>query len=278
MSKFFRYTILSFLPFLVIGCAAAPQVQETSSQEPEVREVPVVELPKPVVVQETITPQPVEISPQVLEPEPPAVQSEPEKPAIQKDLDKPEPAEIVPEPAAAPELVKEEPQQPEQEQQVAAEVQKEPEPVKEEPKQPEPVMPKDEIIAEFEGVTITRETYDQTKSELEKVVEQLNKITATRDYNKWLDFLSPQYKRDYSDPAVLKVVSEALPVKGIKLKTLKDFFTYVFVPSRSKIRVDDIVFLSPQRVNVLMRQEGKTVLIYGIENTNGEWKLLSPKY
>lgn len=277
MRRFFRYAILNFLPILIIGCAAAPRAQETSSQEPEMRETPAAEAPKPAVVQESVKPEPVEVPQQLPEPEKPAVQKEPEQQPKRAEI-LPPPVEQEKEPDPEPEPVKEEPKQPEPVQLAVTEVQKEPEPVKEEPKQPEPVQPKDEVIAEFEGVTITRETYDQTKSELEKVVDQLNKITATKDYNKWVEFLSPQYKYDYSNPTVLKVVSEALPVKGIKLRSLKDYFTYVFVPSRSKIRVDDIQFLSPERVNVLMKQGGRTVIIYGIENTKGKWKLISPKY
>lgn len=269
MKRFFRYSMFNFLPVVIIGCAAAPPVQEALSQEPDVTEVQ--EIQKTPVA---AAPEPVETINQIPEPKKTVVQKQPEQPRSA------EVAPVVAEPIKMLETVpvKEEPIQPEPVQHIVTEVQKEPDAVQEEPVQAEPVHSKDDVIAEVEGVTITRETYDQTKSELEKVVDQLNKITATKDYNKWIEFLSLQYRHDYSNPAVLKVVSETLPIKGIKLKSLKDYFTYVFVPSRSKIRVDDIQFLTPQRVNVIMKKGEDAVIIYGIENTDGSWKLISPKY
>jgi len=142
---------------------------------------------------------------------------------------------------------------------------------------PEPAEEKNTIIAEFEGVTITKETYDQTKTEMEKIVEKLNRITATKDYTQWRTFLSEEYKEQYSQPLTLKKVSEALPVKGIKLKSLRDYFTYVFVPSRQNVRVDDIKFVSPTRVDVIMQQGNTSLLVYGLENIDGSWKLIPPK-
>ena len=142
---------------------------------------------------------------------------------------------------------------------------------------PEPVEEKNTVIAEFEGVTITKETYDQTKTEMEKIVEQLNKITASKDYRQWLTFLSEDYKQQYSQALTLQKVSEALPVKGIKLKSLKDYFIYVFVPSRQNVRVDDIKFVSPTRVDVIMKQANVSLLVYGLENIDGTWKLIPPK-
>ncbi len=142
---------------------------------------------------------------------------------------------------------------------------------------PEPIEEKDTVIAEFEGVTITKETYDQTKTEMEKIVAQLNRITATKDYTQWITFLSDEYTRAYSQASTLKKVSEALPVKGIKLKSLKDYFTYVFVPSRQNVRVDDIKFVSPTRVDVIMKQANVSLLVYGLENISGSWKLIPPK-
>ena len=117
----------------------------------------------------------------------------------------------------------------------------------------------------------------QTKTEMEIIVDKLNHITATKDYAQWLTFLSDEYKRYYSQTATLNKVSEALPVKGIKLKSLKDYFTYVFVPSRQNVRVEDIKFVSPTRVNVIMKQANVSLLGYSLENIDSSWKLIPPK-
>ena len=142
---------------------------------------------------------------------------------------------------------------------------------------PAPADEKHTVIAEFEGVTITKETYNQTKTEMEIIVDKLNHITATKDYAQGLTFLSDEYKRYYSQTATLNKVSEALPVKGIKLKSLKDYFTYVFVPSRQNVRVEDIKFVSPTRVNVIMKQANVSLLGYSLENIDSSWKLIPPK-
>lgn len=266
---------------VIIGCSAAPPAQPEPAQPPETPVVepqpepvapPVESVPaatiteaKPVVKQEPAQPTaPVKKAPPVkierLKPATP-VQTKPVAPAATPVVPevKKEEAPVQPEPVVEPEPIAE----------------KTPMPVEE--KKPEPVAEKDTIVAKFEGVTITKETYDQTKTEMEKVVEQLNRITASKDYTKWLSFLSDEFQRQYSKAATLQTVSEALPVKGIKLKSLKDYFTYVFVPSRQNIRVDDIKFVSPTRVNVIMKQGNVSLLIYAIENIDGKWKLLPSK-
>lgn len=136
-------------------------------------------------------------------------------------------------------------------------------------------MPDNDIVAQFEDVTITKQTFQKTKTELETVVEELNKITLSRDYQKWLTYLSDDYRRNFSDKTVLEDVSDSLPTKGIRLKNLKDYFTFVFVPSRQNMRVDDIQFVSPTRVYVIMEiTPDSPAAIYIIEKFSDGWKLV----
>lgn len=140
---------------------------------------------------------------------------------------------------------------------------------------PNDVTPEEEVVATFDTVTITKATFLNTKSEIQVVVETLNTITFARDYNKWLTFLSDEYRATYSDPATLDSVSASLPIKGVQLKNLKDYFMYVFVPSRQNMRVDDIQFVSPTRVYVLMEiSPGSQAAIYILEKFNGFWQLV----
>lgn len=137
--------------------------------------------------------------------------------------------------------------------------------------------PENEVIAEFGDIKITKKDYHDTMSEVKKVVEGLNKTTATRDYGKWLTYLSEEYKREYSKASTLKAAVENLKKKnvvGLKLTTLKDYFTYIFVAARQNIRADDIEFLSPVRVNVIMITSGKKLLVYDLEKINNRWLLV----
>ncbi|AIW90545.1 MULTISPECIES: hypothetical protein [unclassified Treponema] len=257
MKIIYRYLLLSFFISIAAGCASvSPDVKKEPAPSEEIA------VPAP-------QPEPIK------EPEAP-VKWEPVKPAVPV---KPKPPVKTKEPPAK---VEEPPVKAEEPPAKVEETPAKPEPVieKKEPvveAKPEPVEEKNTVIAEFEGVTITKETYDQTKTEMEKIVEKLNRITATKDYAQWTTFLSEEYKQQYSQPLTLRKVSEALPVKGIKLKSLRDYFMYVFVPSRQNVRVDDIKFVSPTRVDVIMKQANVSLLVYGLENINGSWKLIPPK-
>ena len=235
--------VLAFIISVLVGCSAAPP---SVKEEPAQSEA--VSAPAPVV-----EPEPKETMPSVQqEPAKSAVPVKPAEPKQEAPIRKEEPPAKAEESSVKPESVvtKKEP---------AAKV------------KPAPAEKKQEVIAEFEGVTITKET------EMEKIVENLNRITASKDYSQWLKLLSEEYKQQYSQALTLQKVSEALPVKGIKLKSLRDYFTYVFVPSRQNVRVDDIKFVSPTRVDVIMKQANVSLLVYGLENIDGTWKLIPPK-
>ena len=242
MKTIHRYLFLSLIIGILVGCSTAPSVKEEPVQSETIdastpQPEPVKE-PAPLMQQETVKPAvPTKPNPPVKTKESPVT--------VEKPLAEPKPV-----------VEKKEP---------VVEV------------KPEPVEEKNTVIAEFEGVTITKETYDQTKTEMEKIVESLNRITATKNYSQWITFLSDGYRQQYSQALTLQKVSEALPVKGIKLKSLRDYFTYVFVPSRQNVRVDDIKFVSPTRVDVIMKQGNTSLLVYGLENIDGTWKLIPSK-
>ena len=254
MKIFHRYLFLAFIISVLVGCSAAPS---SVKEEPTPSEEITVPAPQPEPVKEAEVPVKREsVKPTVpVKPKPPVKTKDPPAKVGEPPVKVEEPPAKVEEPPMKPEPVKE--------------------PVVE--VKPEPVEEKNTVIAEFEGVTITKETYDQTKTEMEKIVEKLNRITATKDYAQWTTFLSEEYKQQYSQPLTLRKVSEALPVKGIKLKSLRDYFMYVFVPSRQNVRVDDIRFVSPTRVDVIMKQANVSLLVYGLENINGSWKLIPSK-
>ncbi len=131
------------------------------------------------------------------------------------------------------------------------------------------------IIAQFDSFSVTKHIFNVTKTEIQLVVEDLNTITNSRDYNRWLTYLSEEYRINFSNPAVLEKVTASLPTKGVKVLTLKDYFTYVFVPSRQNMRVDDITFVSPTRVYVIMEIAPKQpAAIYILEKTGEGWKLV----
>lgn len=145
---------------------------------------------------------------------------------------------------------------------------------------PGPAGDDNEVVVTVDSVGITKHEFEKTKSEIEVVVEDLNKITETQNYDAWLAYLDPDYRKTLTDRAYLDRVSKSLPralqERKIRLLTLEDYFKYVFVPSRQNIRVDDIQFITPTRVYVIMEiSHGQTAAVYILEkNQNGEWKLV----
>jgi len=136
-------------------------------------------------------------------------------------------------------------------------------------------MNDDDVVVRFDTIAITKEAFITTKSEIETVVDDLNKITTDRDYERWLGYTSEEYREVFSGRDVLDRVSASLPTKGVRLRTLQDYFNYVFVPSRQNMRVDDIQFVSPTRVYVIMEiTPSSPAAIYILENTPKGWKLV----
>lgn len=134
----------------------------------------------------------------------------------------------------------------------------------------------EEVVAQFEGVSITKKDKEIAKSEIEEVVKKLNEITAKKDYGRWRYWLSTEYKKEFSKPEVLKKTSEGLPsnLKGKQLKSIEDYFYYVFVPSRQNGRVDDIVYLTPTKVRVLKITATQSLIFYNLEKIGDRWLLV----
>ncbi|UTC63239.1 hypothetical protein E4O00_08460 [Treponema sp. OMZ 788] len=147
---------------------------------------------------------------------------------------------------------------------------------KAQPKVETPKPADEEVVAQFEGVSITKKDKEVAKSEIEEVVKKLNEITAKKDYGRWRYWLSTEYIKEFSKPDVLKKTSEGLPAafKGKQLKSIEDYFYYVFVPSRQNGRVDDIAYLTPTKVQVLMMTATKALIFYNLEKIDDRWLLV----
>lgn len=132
-----------------------------------------------------------------------------------------------------------------------------------------------EHTADTEIYEMGEEEYQETKKDLSKLVEELNQIIASRNYQKWLTYLTGEYKEYYSDPEVLQEYSEAPLLKkyDIKLRSLKDYFNYVVVASRKDVHIDDIKALSENKVRAYMIVNTEPIVVYTLEKVDGQWKI-----
>jgi hypothetical protein len=123
-------------------------------------------------------------------------------------------------------------------------------------RQPEPVeaaLVESAPAPEFDPDNVSRDIYEVTKAEVEQLVGKLNTIIAARDYDGWVSYLEDGYFGKISSPAFLQEISNSELMKMQKkiIRTPKEYFLSVVVPSRSNNRVDDIAFITEDKVRVI---------------------------
>lgn len=157
----------------------------------------------------------------------------------------------------------------------------EPGPEQEEP-QPEEIPLEETPVEEpeleetgEEDFVVSEEVFSRTFSDIEELIKKLNKIIGSSKYDSWLEYLTKEYKNYYSDEETLKELSKRpiLQKYNIRLTSLKDYFNYVVAPSRSDVRLDDLVFEDNNRVKAIMIIEDQRVILYQLEKVNDEWKI-----
>ncbi|MEM5947769.1 hypothetical protein WKV44_04350 [Spirochaetia bacterium 38H-sp] len=126
-----------------------------------------------------------------------------------------------------------------------------------------------------EEFVVTQDVYDETFAQIEAFMGELTQVIQKKDYDKWLSYLSKEYLDTYSSPEKLKELSEVPRLKkaGITLKSLKDYFIYVVVPSRSNVRLDKIEFIDKDSVKAFMIIKETPYLIYNLKKVDGAWKI-----
>ncbi len=121
----------------------------------------------------------------------------------------------------------------------------------------------------------SEQQYRQTFADIEALITQLNRVIRAGDYDGWVGHLTDGYRLHYSDPAVLGELSArpALQNRSIVLQSLRDYFTNVVMPSRSSVRLDDIVFKDQVHVRAVSIIQNSTVILYSLEYRDGAWKI-----
>ena len=146
--------------------------------------------------------------------------------------------------------------------------------------------------AAFNPASITKEQFLSTKADVNALIENLNKIIRARNFNAWRTYLSDSYFAEISSQAFLAGMTDDLykrdqivasnlgrdPKKVQKkiLRTPKDYFDNVVVPSRSDDHLDDIAFISENRVKAYTKDSrGQRLVLYDLELINNNWKIIN---
>jgi len=130
--------------------------------------------------------------------------------------------------------------------------------------------------------TVSQAFYDATKDDVQHFIEELNQIIRSRNYNAWRATLSDDYFRVISSQANLQEWSNSsiMRQQRVVLRTAEDYFLYVVVPARQNSRVDEIEFISANRVkaftvSVNRAGEEEWLRLYDLEKTENTWKIIN---
>ena len=144
----------------------------------------------------------------------------------------------------------------------------------------------------FDPRIITQEKIDTTMAEVQALISDLNMLIRDRDYNAWRNHLASSYFEEISSLSFLDEKTEELyrrdlivaqntgkdprQVQKKILKTPKDYFDNVVVPSRSNDRMDEIDFVSENNVKAYtITNQGQRVILYDLEMLENKWKIIN---
>lgn len=161
------------------------------------------------------------------------------------------------------------------------------EPPKEEPKEePKPaVVEVDEADEEYIRSTsnldtndkVTKAEFNEDKAAILKIIEELSVIMETKDINGWLKYIEPESIKYYKNPVNLQKAQQKLPNKTIRLKSINDYFKYVFIPSRKRSKVDEIRYISKTSIKAVQVKSDKSIVVYYyFTKVGNEWLVQLP--
>ncbi len=149
----------------------------------------------------------------------------------------------------------------------------EPEP-KVEPKTEE--LPKDEYSRSVGNLNISKDTFESDKKEIMSMISELALIMKDKNYKKWLEYIDHDSQAYWSKLANLRKAQNRMPVKGIQLKSLEDYFKYVFVPARTNRTISEIRYISETYVKAVEVQNDMDLIYYYVKKNNGKWIINIP--
>ena len=123
---------------------------------------------------------------------------------------------------------------------------------------------------------IDYDTFEKDKKEIQKIIEDLIVIMKDGDSEKWKQYVEKSSITYWSDANHLATYSKKLPQKSIRMKTLKDYFKWVFVPSRKGQSIDEIRYISNQSIKAVQVKDDKDVVYYYFKKEGGKWKIYLP--
>lgn len=170
-------------------------------------------------------------------------------------------------------------------------VEEEPAPVEEPPvvqeelpvaEEPAPVVEEesnddDEYSRSVGDVTVSRDTFVEDKEKVLRIIQRLDGVMKDMNYKEWLTYVDDESVKYWQQSSNLKKAQKRLPVKGLKLNSLQDYFKYVFVPARKGRTVTEIRYISDTYIKAIqVQEEGDDIVYYYFNKLGGYWMVHLP--
>ena len=128
-----------------------------------------------------------------------------------------------------------------------------------------------------EEEAVSKQEFTDDKNEILELISELAVIMESQDTVEWLNYIDEESKEYYKNPKNLRKVQQRLRDKRIELRTIEDYFKYVWVPARQNSHIDEIRYLSKNHVNaVQVREEQGDLVYYKFKKENGKWLVYIP--
>ena len=163
-------------------------------------------------------------------------------------------------------------QEPEQKQEPVIEMTEEAVEIIEE--EPETIEVEEPVATIKEGIEVSEDLYNRTFDEIEDLINELTQLIRKKNFNGWKRFLSEKYIETVESADYLREISEKPSLKDVvELKTLRDYFQWVVVPSRASARLDEIIFKDEQHVTAYMFIEENRTILFQFEFIDNTWAI-----
>lgn len=124
---------------------------------------------------------------------------------------------------------------------------------------------------------VTKQEFTDDKNEILHIISDLAIIMETKDTLEWLNYIEEESKEYYKNPVNLRKAQRKLPNKLIELKTIEDYFKFVFIPARKNSQIDEIRYISKTHVKaVQLREDMPDAIYYEFKKLNGKWFVYIP--
>lgn len=145
-------------------------------------------------------------------------------------------------------------------------------------KKPEPKqeVKNDEYTRSVGTLNISKDDFEADKKAIMAIISELDVIMKEKAYAKWLGYIDDESKSHWSKSSTLKKAQARMPIKGLQLKTLEDYFKYVFVPARQKSKISEIRYESNTYVKAVEVQQDQDLVYYYFKKINNKWQVHIP--